>query len=91
LERQNDEHVDRLHEKAAMLKHLTLNLGVEIDESNKFLDTMSTSFVQTEGLLGSASRKLKDLSRSGGANLWCYMTLFIFCVFLFVYFALWRK
>ncbi|KAI9224166.1 hypothetical protein BC828DRAFT_374176 [Blastocladiella britannica] len=91
LERQNDDHVDRLHEKAAMLKHMTLNLGEQIDESNRFLDGMSNTFSQTEGLLGSATRRVKEIGRAGGANLWCYMTLFVVAVLFFVYFALWRR
>ncbi|KNE67582.1 hypothetical protein AMAG_12034 [Allomyces macrogynus ATCC 38327] len=86
MERQNDEHVDRLHEKAAMLKHLTLNLGDEIQESNRFLDQMNTTFTTTDGLLASASRRLRGLRRAGGANLWCYLTLFILAVFFVLYF-----
>ncbi|KAJ3374131.1 hypothetical protein GGF31_008347 [Allomyces arbusculus] len=86
MERQNDEHVDRLHEKAAMLKHLTLNLGDEIQESNRFLDQMNATFTTTDGLLASASRRLRGLRRAGGANLWCYLTLFILAVFFVLYF-----
>jgi hypothetical protein len=91
LERQNDEHVDKLHEKAAMLKHLTLNLGDEIVESNKFLDSMNTTFGSTEGLLEGASRRLRDLRRSGNGRLWCYLTGFLCFFFFVIYFFLWKK
>ncbi|KAI9189326.1 protein transport protein bet1 [Blastocladiella emersonii ATCC 22665] len=91
LERQNDAHVDRLYEKVGMLKHLAISMGDEVQDSNKLLDTMHTSFVSTEGLLGSASRRLRDLGRSGNANLWCYMTVFVTFVLFFTYFYLWRQ
>ncbi|KAJ1505317.1 hypothetical protein HMI54_013655 [Coelomomyces lativittatus] len=90
LERQNNNQIDRLHEKTAMLKHLTLTLSDEITESNKFLDGMQTTFVSTEGLLGSTQQKLKKLSQSKGAHLWCTVTAFIFIVFLIGYLVIWH-
>lgn len=86
LESQNDEQMDRLHKKANVLRELTINLGDEITESNKFLFEMDETFANTEGLLASSQRKLKELNHRTGGNLWCYVTLFVLFLFFFGYY-----
>ncbi|KAL7753205.1 hypothetical protein RI367_000980 [Sorochytrium milnesiophthora] len=75
LDRQNDAHVDRLHDKASLLKQITISMGEEIQESNRTLDTMGNTFSMAEGLLGSTQRRLKGLLNSSNGNIWCYMVL----------------
>ncbi len=51
LEQQNNERIDELSSQVAHLKRLTIDIGNEVGEQNRFLDGMGDGFTNTRDLL----------------------------------------
>ncbi|KAI9144699.1 hypothetical protein BKA69DRAFT_1053908 [Paraphysoderma sedebokerense] len=77
--------MDRLHEKANLLKSLTIDMGNEIKLGNSELDGMNSTFTSAGGLLSSTQKRLTGLLNSNQGSLYCYLTLFIVGVFMVGY------
>ncbi|XP_060080858.1 BET1 homolog [Ylistrum balloti] len=85
LEAENQHMEDQLSSKVKALKSMTIDIGTEVREQNKFLTEMDDDFNKSSGLLQSTMGRLKDIASKGGPRLWWYMFLFI----LFVLFICW--
>ncbi|XP_062606444.1 BET1 homolog [Saccostrea cucullata] len=85
LESENDRQEQELSSKVSALKSLTIDIGNEVREHNKFLKEMDEDYDKSGNLLQFSMGRLKAITKAGGPKLWCYM--FTFC--LFVFFLIW--
>ena len=76
---------DQLKENVKTLKYLSINIGTEVREQNKFLKEMDEDFDKSSGLLGKTMGRLRGISKSGHWKMWVYIALFAF----FVFFVCW--
>lgn len=79
-----------LNDKVSLLKQLSIDIGTEVKEQNKFLDEMDSDFDMTRGIFAGTMQKLEGMMSQGGSKHMCAMTLFIFFFFLLIYFFLMR-
>ena len=88
VEQDNEIQADELRDKVASLKSLTIEIGNEVREHNKFLDTLGDDLEKSRGLLGAAFSKLGFISRKGykQSNI-CYLLMFCFVVFWIMWFV----
>ena len=82
VENDNDFHTDELRDKVASLKSLTIEIGNEVREHNKLLDSLGERFDFSKSALGASLQRLGLISKKGykHSNL-CF--LLMFCVFVF--------
>ncbi|XP_011451070.1 BET1 homolog [Crassostrea angulata] len=85
LESENDRMEQELSGKVKALKSLSIDIGNEVREQNKFLGEMDEDYDKSGNLLLATMGRLKAITKSGGPKLWCYMLLFC----LFVFFLIW--
>eukprot|EP00160_Parvularia_atlantis_P001677 Unigene11359_Nuclearia_a/m.34673 Unigene11359_Nuclearia_a/g.34673 ORF Unigene11359_Nuclearia_a/g.34673 Unigene11359_Nuclearia_a/m.34673 type:complete len:128 (-) Unigene11359_Nuclearia_a:11-394(-) len=91
LERQNDDHVSELGAKISALRSLTIDIGHEVRESNKLLDSMDGDFSRTGGVLGQTMARLKAFSETRHGMQMTYLVVFVVFVFFVAYFVIsWR-
>ena len=76
---------DTLMNKTAKLKQVTISLGNEIRDSNKFLKDLDKDFDNSKGFLESTIGRVKRLSRSGNCKIYFYLIGFSMFVFLVLY------
>jgi len=81
LEEESRQMEDELKGKVNALKSLSIDIGTEVREQNKFLNQMDGDFDASGGLLGKTMGRLKELSRAGHWKMWLYIGLFAFFVF----------
>ncbi|KAK2147710.1 hypothetical protein LSH36_540g01076 [Paralvinella palmiformis] len=85
VEEENDEMTQGLSDKVKTLKSLTIDIGTEVKEHNRFLAQMETDFENTGGFLGSTMKRVQAMARAGhNCYIW-YLLLFS----LFVFFVIW--
>ena len=87
----NDSYMDdedlenTLASKTSKLKQVTIQLGDEIRNSNKFLKGLDEDFEKTSGFLASTMNHLGKLSKYANCKLYCYLILFAMFVFFVLY------
>lgn len=67
---------------------LTLDMGEEIKEHNRYLKEMDNDFDSTWNSLTSSMSRLKKIATSGNNRYILYLLLFSFFVFLVIYLIL---
>lgn len=87
LEEDNAHREDELKGKITALKSLSIDIGSEVREHNRYLRDVDDTFDSTSGLLGKSINNVLKLARSGSRYHLFY--LFLFC--LFVFFVLWWR
>ncbi|TRY64121.1 hypothetical protein TCAL_10882 [Tigriopus californicus] len=87
LEDDNALREDELKGKVTALKSLSIDIGTEVREHNRYLRDVDDTFDSTSGLLGKSINNVLKLARSGSRYHLLY--LFLFC--LFVFFVLWLR
>eukprot|EP00980_Cylindrotheca_fusiformis_P004478 scaffold953_cov141-Cylindrotheca_fusiformis.AAC.22 len=91
LEQQNNERIYELSEQVTRLKGLTIDIGNEVSEQNKFLDTMGDGFVNARDMLQGSLTRIGNMLESGGAKHMCYMVGFVVAVVIFLYWVMTHK
>ncbi len=87
-EQQNDDLVNELNGKVDILKSLAIDFRNEAKDQNKMLDDMEGDFDGTSTFLAGTMSRMEKMLNTGGSNHMCYLILFIFLVFMFIYFAI---
>lgn len=87
-EQQNNALVDQLNDKVDLLKTLAIDFNKEAKDQNKMLDEMEGDFDGTGTFLAGTMSRLDKMINTGGSNHMCYLVIFIFVVFMFLYFAI---
>ncbi|KAL8572783.1 hypothetical protein ACOMHN_024959 [Nucella lapillus] len=85
LEEENSHLAEALRGKVKELKSMSIDIGTEVKEQNKMLNSMDEDFDKSGNFLQATMERLKKLTRSGHYKLWIYLLLFIF----FVLFMCW--
>jgi len=88
LEQQNNEHIDQLSSQITRLKHLTIDIGNEVQEQNSLLDSMGDGFQSTKDLLQQSLGRIGTMLQSGGSKHMCYMISFIVFAMVFLYWVM---
>ena len=71
--------------KTSRLKQITLHLGNEIRDSNKFLNGLDSDFEKSKSFFDSTIGRVSKLAKSGSFKLYAYLILFSLFVFLTLY------
>uniref|UniRef100_A0A0N5AZ48 t-SNARE coiled-coil homology domain-containing protein n=1 Tax=Syphacia muris TaxID=451379 RepID=A0A0N5AZ48_9BILA len=66
MEQRNDDLVEKLSNKVAALKKITIAIGDDVRDQNRLLNEMDYEFDASKSLLGSTMRRLGIVSKSGG-------------------------
>ena len=91
-ELEDDDLENKLINKTSKLKQITIQLGDEIRNSNKFLKDLDEDFDQSKGFLETAMGRLGKLSKYGNCKLYCNLILFSFFVFFILYLVIkWNR
>lgn len=85
IEEQNEELTDTLGDKVHMLKSLTIDLGYEVKEQNKFLNNMDEDFERTGGFLNKTMGRVVRLGK-GSHN---YYIVYLFLFSILIFFIIW--
>ncbi|KAF9319069.1 protein transport protein bet1 [Podila horticola] len=91
LESQNEEELSGLHSKVAMLKKITMDIGIEVRESTMYLGELDQDFGRAGGLLNSTYTRLKVMASTQNGRYMCYMVSFCVFIFFFAYFFIYRR
>lgn len=82
----NDEdYEEQLLNKTSKLKQITITLGNEIRDSNKFLKGLDDDFDKSKGFLESTIGKVSKIAKYGNCKLYFYLILFCLFVFTIMY------
>ncbi|KAH9500540.1 protein transport protein bet1 [Bulinus truncatus] len=81
LEEENDHIENELKGKVKALKSLTIDIGNEVREQNKWLQQMDDDMESSGGLLSKTMGRLKSITNAGHWKLWLYILAFVFFVF----------
>lgn len=84
-ERQNDGQVNLLAERVSALKSITLQIGNEVQDQNRFLGGMTQDFDRTRGLLSSTMGRLQRMMATQDSRYTCYMMFFVLFVMMVLY------
>ncbi|KAK0398544.1 hypothetical protein QR680_002640 [Steinernema hermaphroditum] len=68
MEEQNNQMADQLSSKVSVLKRITIAIGDDVREQNRFLNEVESDFDSSKSLLGSTMRKLTSVYRAGAMN-----------------------
>ena len=85
IEEESEELVDNLREKISSLKAVSINIGNEVKEHNKFLRGFGDDMDNSEGILRGAMGRVLGLHRAGHHRYICWLLLFSIFVFLVIY------
>jgi hypothetical protein len=85
MEDENDSQVQLLHEKLSTLKAITIDIGQEVNDQNKFLDQFSLDMDKATGFLSGTMKRLKHMTREQSTRYILYFILFAFCIFVVFY------
>lgn len=85
IEEQNDELTETLGDKVHMLKSLTIDLGYEVKEQNKFLNNLEEDFERSSGFLSKTMNRVVRLGKGSHK----YYTLYLLLFALFIFFIIW--
>jgi hypothetical protein len=81
----DDEEFGRLSSKVKLLKTVSIQIGEETREHNKFLRQLDSSADTVWGMLSSNMEGVKKLARSGSNRLVFYLLAFAFFVIIVIY------
>lgn len=82
---ENDEKLELLKNKLSSLKHITINIGKEVEQHNRLLDDFQNVMGQSDNLLKSSMKRLVSLAKmNSGSFLFLFIIFAIFMIF-FVY------
>lgn len=83
----NDEDVDRLRQKVARLKDVTIEIQGEVNEQNRFLTDMQQNFDDLSARLGRLVASVKEVALSGSSNGYLFYAICILVLLLvFIFF-----
>jgi len=85
LEGENDRMTDELKGKIHSLKSLTIDIGSEVRDQNKYLRDMDDDFDSAGGFLGKAMGRVKKLASSHQSYIALYLILFSCVVFFLIW------
>jgi hypothetical protein len=85
FEQNNDRMVDELGSKVDLLHQLTIDINLETSSQLKLLNDLDDEFDKTGSALSGTMRKLNKMIQTGGGSQVCYLALFVFLLFLFMY------
>jgi len=85
LEQQNNDRIDELSGQVAHLKRLTIDIGNEVGDQNRFLDGMGDGFSNTRDLLAGSLLQIGTMLQNGGTKHMCYMVSFVVFIMVFLY------
>lgn len=85
LETENDRLSDELKDKVSALKFLSIDIGQEVRDQNKFLNDMDNDFDSSGNILRSTMNRVVALGKAGHNRFIIYLLLFA----LFVFFICW--
>lgn len=85
LEHENMQEEELLSKKVHALKSLTIDIGNEVRDQNKFLKGMDDDFDSSSNFLHASMQRLQGITRMGGYKQLWYLLLFC----LFVFFICW--
>ncbi|GBG26104.1 BET1-like [Hondaea fermentalgiana] len=88
MEEENNRQTDLLGERVSQLKELSIQINGVVNEDNKLLDGMGSTFGQTNQLMNKTLKNLQVMIDKGGSKHMCYLILFVVAVFLVLYFML---
>lgn len=92
IEQENDQLLNNLQGKVAALKSLTIDIGNEVKDQNKYLNGMDNDFDFGEGLLGTTMKRLQVMASKSNKRFTLYLVLFSFGVFLLIYYIIkWKS
>ncbi|XP_059171265.1 BET1 homolog [Physella acuta] len=81
LEEENEQLENELKGKVKALKSLTIDIGNEVREQNKWLSQVDEDLESSGGLLSKTMGRLKSITNAGHWKIWLYVLLFAFFVF----------
>lgn len=85
IEEQNEELTDALGDKVHILKSLTIDLGNEVKEHNKFLNSLDEDFERTGGFLNKTINRVVRLGKGSHNYYILYLLLFSFVIFFVIW------
>ena len=74
-----------LIDKTTRLKQITIMLGNELKDSNKFLDGLDSDFDKSKSFFESTIGRVGRLAKNGSCKLYLCLTLFGLFVFFMLY------
>ena len=86
LEEENEALEGELKGKISALKSLSINIGEEVKEQNKFLRSMDDQFDSTHSMFSNTIGKVLKLAKSNHKYYIYYLLAFCLFVFLVLYF-----
>ena len=82
----DDENMEqRLINKTSKLKQITISLGNEIRDSNKYIKGLDDDFDKSKNYMDSAMKGIYKLSKNPNCKLYFYLILFSLFVFFVLY------
>jgi blocked-early-in-transport protein 1 len=85
LESQNNEEMDNMSQKVAMLKTLGLKMGTEINKSIKLNDEITNSFEKGKTTLKNTYNKMVVMSQRAGITWRMWLVVLLVVVLFFTY------
>mmetsp|Transcript_6258 Transcript_6258/g.9762 ORF Transcript_6258/g.9762 Transcript_6258/m.9762 type:complete len:114 (+) Transcript_6258:53-394(+) len=85
LEDYNNKQAQQLGNKVSMIKSLSQQIKIEIEESNNLLSQVDTNIDETGSLLDTALLKLKTITDNDSSKNTLYLVFFV----IFMFIALW--
>lgn len=85
IEEQNDDLTEQLKDKIHSLKSLSIDIGNEVKEHNKFLNGLDDDFERTGGFLGRTMGRVVKLSKGSHNHIILYLFLFSVLVFFIIW------
>lgn len=74
-----------LIDKTTKLKQITIMLGNELKDSNKFLDGLDSDFDKSKSFFNATIGRVGKLAQDGSCKLYFYLSLFALFVFFILY------
>lgn len=87
LESQNEDEMDTIGQKVAMLKNLGVKMGVEINKSVKLNEDITNNFERGKVTLKNTYNNMIDMSKKAGITwrMWLLVFLIVFLWFFWVW------
>lgn len=88
IEEENERLAEELKGKVGALKSLTIDMGDEVRNQNKFLGGLDDDIDRTGGFLSNTMNRVIRLGKNGHHKYMFYMFLFALFVLLLLYFVI---
>ncbi|PHJ21029.1 transmembrane protein [Cystoisospora suis] len=86
MEEENDACIVDLEAKVQSLKHLSLAMRDEVQESNSLLEGMAGGLDGVRTSIRTSIKRMENLWHQGGGWSTCYLALFVIFIFVLFYF-----